>query len=66
MSTQSRDPTLKCMRLVPLCGNFRNFLVQVHISRNDPNCASYTLDTLEAGLRHINELRLNILTLFIC
>ena len=57
MSTQSRDPTLKCMRLVPLCGNF---LIQV--SRNDPNCASYTLDTLEAGLRHINELRSNILT----
>ena len=57
MSTQSRDPTLKCMRLVPLCGNF---LIQV--SRNDPNCVSYTLDTLEAGLRHINELRSNILT----
>ena len=59
MSTQSRDPTLKCMRLVPLCGN-GNFLIQV--SRNDPNCVSYTLDTLEAGLRHINELRSNILT----
>ena len=57
MSTQSRDPTLKCMRLVPLCGNF---LIQV--SRNDPNCVSYTLDTLEAGLRHMNEIRLNILT----
>ena len=57
MSTQSRDPTLKCMRLVSFG---ESFLIQV--SRNDPNCASYTLDTLEAGLRHINELRLNILT----
>ena len=43
MSTQSRDPTLKCMRLVSFG---ESFLIEV--SRNDPNWVSYTLDTLEA------------------